>query len=159
MMYDPKPGGKTIQDNFIAAVADSHSFSLLFCALARAAGIPSRPVAGCLVYEERKVRVHYWAEFYLPGFGWVPVDPALGDGARFGNYPDIDTPDEYFFGNIDSHHIVFTRGVVEVKELSSEARTVRRDHIYSLQSIHEESSAGVKSYTAAWNELQVIDIW
>ncbi len=159
LVFDPKPDGKTIQDNFISATADAYSFSLLFCALTRAAGVPSRPVTGFLVYGDRRSRIHYWAEFYLPAFGWVPVDPSLGDGARFGDYPEVDKPDEFFFGNVDSNHIVFTRGVVEVKASSPEAHTVRRDRIYSLQTIHEESSIGVKSYTAAWNDLQVIDIW
>ena len=159
LVFDPKPGGKTITDNFISAEGDAYSFSLLFCALTRAVGIPSRPVAGFLVYGDRISRIHYWAEFYLPRFGWVPVDPSLGSGATFGDYPEVGDPEEYFFGNVDSNHIVFTRGVVDVRPLSSEARTVRRDRIYSLQSFHEESSAGVRSYTATWNDLQVIDIW
>ena len=159
LTFDTKPGGKTIQDSFVSAVADPYAFSMLFCALTRAAGIPSRPVAGFLVYGDRRARIHYWAEFYLPGFGWVPVDPSLGDGAQFGNYPEVDEPDDFFFGSVDSNHIVFTRGVVEVKALSSEGLTVRRDRLYSLQSIHEESSAGISSYTATWNDLQVIDLW
>ncbi|MBN1686309.1 MAG: IPT/TIG domain-containing protein [Spirochaetales bacterium] len=159
LVFDTKPAGKTIQDNFIGASADAYSFSFLFCALTRAVGVPSRPVAGFLVFGERRARIHYWAEFYLPGFGWVPVDLSLGDGATFDDYPAVEEPENFFFGNVDPNHIVFTRGVVEVKALSSDSRTVRRDRLYSLQSFHEESSAGVRSYTATWNDLQVIDIW
>ena len=159
LTFDTKPGGKTIQDSFVSAVADPYAFSMLFCALSRAVGIPSRPVAGFIVYGDRRARVHDWAEFYLPTFGWVPVDPSLGDGARFGTFPEIDDPSEFYFGSIDSNHIAFTRGVVEVKALQSDSNTIRRERLYSLQSIHEESSAGVSSYTAIWNDLQVIDLW
>ena len=157
--YELKPGGKTIIDNFENGSADVYGFAMLYCAMTRAVGIPARPVAGFVIYGDRRARIHYWAEFYLPQFGWVPVDPSLGEGARFGDYPNVEEPDNFFFGNIDSNHIVFTRGVVDVKALSSEARTVRRNQLYSLQTFHEESSTGVSSYTATWNDLEVIDIW
>jgi hypothetical protein len=46
-------------------------FSSLFMALARAAGIPARYVAG-IVYAREGWGYHGWAEVYLDG--WVPVD-------------------------------------------------------------------------------------
>jgi hypothetical protein len=159
LVYDSKLAEKTILESFVAASGDAYTFSMLFCAMTRAIGIPSRPVAGFLIYGDRRARVHYWAEFYVPSFGWVPADPALGDGATFGAYPQHENPSEYFFGNVDSNHVVFTRGVVDVRPLSSDSRTVRRDGLYSLQTIHEETSKGIRSYTATWSDLQVIDLW
>jgi transglutaminase-like putative cysteine protease len=63
-----KPGGKC---------ADIHS---VFVALARASGVPAREVFGLRLAKKGSEDIstwqHCWAEFFLPGYGWVPVDPA-----------------------------------------------------------------------------------
>ena len=56
--------------------ADVDGHTLLFVALARAAGLPARPVGGILL-AGGKFYLHSWAEVYLDG--WVPVDPTWGD--------------------------------------------------------------------------------
>ncbi len=59
----------------------------LFVGLARASGIPAREVFGIRVGESKQFKSlgktgdvtraqHCRAEFYLVGYGWVPVDPA-----------------------------------------------------------------------------------
>lgn len=62
------PGGKC---------TDIHS---VFVALARAAGIPAREIFGIRQGKKDLVDItkwqHCWAEFFLAGYGWVPVDPA-----------------------------------------------------------------------------------
>ncbi len=82
-------------------------FHSLFISLARASGIPSRFVIGFPLTEATKGTVpgyHCWAEFYLAGHGWVPVDPSeaskTGDSRRR----------EYLFGNLDPDRIEFTIG-------------------------------------------------
>lgn len=54
--------------------------SSVFVALARAAGIPAREVFGIRLGkqdgDDMTSSQHCWAEFYLPGYDWVPVDPA-----------------------------------------------------------------------------------
>ena len=63
-----KPGGKC---------TDIHS---VFVALCRAAGVPAREIVGIRLGKEAVTDItswqHCWAEFFLPGYGWVPVDPA-----------------------------------------------------------------------------------
>jgi hypothetical protein len=63
----------------------------LFVALCRSIGIPARPVVGRWATSEAD-DWHCWAEFYLPGYGWVPVDPTMGDqtGEREGNFGHLD---------------------------------------------------------------------
>ncbi|SCY49311.1 transglutaminase-like domain-containing protein [Desulfoluna spongiiphila] len=54
--------------------------STVFVTLARAAGIPARDVYGLRLSSPKEGDItsafHCWAEFYLPGTGWVMVDPA-----------------------------------------------------------------------------------
>jgi Transglutaminase-like superfamily len=51
---------------------DCNEFAVLFCSLARAAGIPTRVAMG-LVYLDGAFYYHAWCECYLGA--WVPVDP------------------------------------------------------------------------------------
>jgi len=53
---------------------DSNEFTALYVSLARAAGLPARPVAGLLAHAGR-LYYHAWPEVYLGD--WVPVDPML----------------------------------------------------------------------------------
>jgi transglutaminase-like putative cysteine protease len=50
---------------------------MLFAALCRAAGVPARPVWGVLFLprDQGGFASHNWDEVYIPGCGWVPVDP------------------------------------------------------------------------------------
>ncbi len=65
----------------------SADISLLFVGLCRSIGIPARPVFGLRVDSSRlftglgavgnlRAAQHCRAEFYTPGYGWIPVDPA-----------------------------------------------------------------------------------
>jgi hypothetical protein len=52
------------------------SFQQLFVALVRSRSIPARP----LLSPGLEGTAHVWSEFYLEGYGWIPADPAFGDG-------------------------------------------------------------------------------
>lgn len=56
---------------------DCGSFAAVFTAACRNVGIPARPVVGMVAGENQW---HVWAEFYVPLYGWVQVDPAMADG-------------------------------------------------------------------------------
>jgi len=158
--YKTKPSSSSVIKNLADGEADSYSYSILFAAMCRASGIPARPKAGILVYNNKQSINHYWAEFYIEGFGWIPVDTALGDGARFGNFPideEID-PVEYYFGNLDCHHITLTKGIVPVKQIDPQGRISGRKGLYSLQTIYEEST-GLSSYSSYWRAVRIIDWW
>jgi transglutaminase-like putative cysteine protease len=79
--------------------ADCGSYTALFVALCRAAGIAARPVAGCWALGENQW--HCWAEFNLPGIGWIPADPSVGDrGAQ---------ERAYYFGNLDNNRVTLAK--------------------------------------------------
>lgn len=54
---------------------DCNEHTVLYVALARAAGLPARTAAG-LVYVRGRFYYHAWPEVWLDR--WVPVDPTLG---------------------------------------------------------------------------------
>jgi len=54
---------------------DCHEHTVLFTALARSVGIPTRAMAG-LVYHEGRLYYHAWPEVWVGA--WVPTDPTLG---------------------------------------------------------------------------------
>ena len=102
-----KPGGKC---------ADIHS---VFVALARAAGVPAREVFGIRMGKKEREDVttwqHCWAEFYLPGYGWVPVDAAdvrkamLTENLKLSDAKTAEYR-AYFWGGIDPYRVKLSVG-------------------------------------------------
>jgi len=54
---------------------ECQAHTMLYTALARAAGIPTRPVGGLVYAEGLGFLYHSWAESYLDG--WIAVDPTF----------------------------------------------------------------------------------
>lgn len=81
-------------------------FHAIFIGYSRAVGIPARFAVGFPLPVDRGQGVvsgyHCWAEFYLRGVGWVPVDAS--EAAK------NPSKREYFFGAHDENRVEFTRG-------------------------------------------------
>ncbi len=81
-------------------------FHSLFNALARSSGIPARFEIGFSIPEDRSRGsiggYHCWAQFYLPGVGWVPVD-----ASEAFKHPERR---EEFYGGQGADRIRFTTG-------------------------------------------------
>lgn len=83
-------------------------FSFLFCALCRAAGIPTRFAGGsCCRHKKGKrwtavdIVYHRWAEVYLPPYGWVPFDVTRNRG---------NPPKRTYIGAGPRNALILTRG-------------------------------------------------
>ena len=138
---------------------NAYDFALLYTALLRAAGVPARPIGGYIVESPEQVHAHFWSEFYLHRFGWVPVDPALGSGAGLVRIdPDLD-PAEYYFGNLDNRHLALSKGVIVTGKIDPQGRTVRRSHLGTLQVHHEEAVGGLASYSARWTGIAILGVY
>lgn len=160
---DGRIGTEQLSGGALEALAaqrsDAYSAALLFCALARANGIPALPVAGYVVDRNRTATRHWWAEFWIDDFGWIPVDPAFGAGAVPASMPARADARDFYFGNMDNQRIVFSRGEADLSPMDPRGRTATRARSYALQSIWEESVGGLDAYSSLWNDIVVSGVY
>ncbi len=138
---------------------DAYDFAVIFTALLRANGIPCLIDSGILVETDLKTRPHWWAEFYIPEFGWVPADIALAAGLEYQPWQKDIEPYQFYFGNLDGQHILFSRGLNDFKPSAPNNRTISRPRSYSLQSIWEEASGKTIKYSSYWSNPTVIGVY
>jgi transglutaminase-like putative cysteine protease len=102
-----KPGGKCTD------------ISSVFIALCRSSGVPAREVfsirLGKKAEEDITTYQHCWAEFFVPGSGWVTADPA--DVRKAMLVEKLELSDSkareyrsFFWGGIDAYRVVLARG-------------------------------------------------
>ena len=149
------PISKIIKDK----KGDAYDFAILYTALLRASGIPALPVSGILSDSNSSCKKHWWTEFYIEGFGWIPADIALASGLDFSPFVRPADPVAFYFGSLDSQHIAFSRGWNEVKPITVNSQTVYKPRAYALQSIWEESSSDAVSYSSLWNTPSIQGIY
>lgn len=81
-------------------------FHALLIGLCRASGIPARFIIGFPIPEGKKEGsiggYHCWAEFYIEGKGWIPVDASEASKNK--------ARKEYYFGNLCENRVEFTLG-------------------------------------------------
>jgi transglutaminase-like putative cysteine protease len=109
MSYDKSGTGWGNGDIYWACDAkrgNCTDFHALFIGLARAVGIPAKFAIGFPIPQDRPSGevsgYHCWSEFYLQGYGWIPVDASeakKNPGQK-----------EYFFGNVDASRVQLTVG-------------------------------------------------
>jgi transglutaminase-like putative cysteine protease len=138
--------------------ADPYTAALLYCALARSVGVPAIPVAGVLVNRGAALK-HYWAEFWIDGFGWIPLDPALGAAAAPEGFSLREDSGSWYFGNMDNQRIAFSRGQTVLSRMDPRGRTVPRGREYALQNLWEEAVGGIVSYSSLWGEITITGIY
>ena len=136
--------------------AAPYEYALTFSAVARAAGIPARPVAGYLIDDSARAVPHYWAEFYLQDFGWVPVDPAMEAGAALLAWHTDDAAVDPWFGTLDSRRIVMAKGISDPQPIAR-ARRLQRPEVPGLQTAHEDVVGATSEYRTNWLGLTVTD--
>jgi transglutaminase-like putative cysteine protease len=81
-------------------------FHSVFIGMLRAAGIPAKFEIGFPIPADKTAAdipgYHCWAEFYLDGVGWVPVD-----ASEAWKHPELH---DYFFGAHDANRVQFSTG-------------------------------------------------
>lgn len=79
--------------------------ALLFVILCRISGIPARWQSGMSI-DADYVGSHDWAQFYLPGWGWLFADPSYGGGAYAAGSK---MRHAFYFGNLDPMRMAANR--------------------------------------------------
>ncbi len=138
---------------------DAYDFAVLYAALLRAAGVPCRMISGILIDADKHSRNHWWNEFYIEDFGWVPVDAALGAGMEFKSFQGESAAGKKWFANIDAQRVAFSLDYKVLKQSLLSDKTVNMPRSFALQSIWEESSADVESYSSYWTVPAVLGIY
>ena len=95
--------------------------ALLFIALCRLSGIPARWQSG-LSMDEDNIGCHDWAQFWLPGWGWLFADPSYGGSAWQRGAAERH---RFYFGNLDPARIAANR--VFEAELTPPGEALRFD--------------------------------
>ncbi|MBI9096978.1 MAG: IPT/TIG domain-containing protein [Spirochaetaceae bacterium] len=137
-------------------IGDSQAYSFLFTAMARSSGIPARPVAGILVDKNKNVRDHWWCEFFIQGFGWFPLDPALADGMPWEH--NKENPVEYYWGNIDNQHISFNRGERSIPRLFPDG-IIYSSNKYSFITHQIETGKDIIELHSLWSDVRITAIY
>ena len=99
------------------------------------------------------------SEIYIEKFGWIPVDVSIAAGLQFSIQKHPDNLADFYFGNLDNQHIAFSRGWKEVNPSIVNNKTVYRPKTYGLQSIWEESTTGVVSYSSLWSNPLIVGFY
>lgn len=95
-------------------IGDCGTQSTYFAALCRSLGIPARAVGGYQIFPPGNGGTHFWAEYFLEGYGWIPVDVTAAETADWSYNA---TPDErhqfkaYYFGSLDPYRYIIQKDV------------------------------------------------
>ena len=138
-------------DMFSDKFGDAYDFSVMYCAIMRSLGIPCVTDSGILVGKNMETRAHWWNEIYINGLGWIFVDVALGAGLEYEKWLDDAEDNMFYFGNMDNHHICFSRGWTQLKPFSKDNKIVQHPRSFALQSIWEEASEETAKYSSFWS--------
>ena len=138
---------------------DVYDYATIYTALLRAVEIPAVTDAGILVDSTLTTKNHWWCEFYLEDIGWIPVDPAMGDGYVFGTFKASDSIAQDYFAQLDSRHIAFSRGWNVIKPAFRDSKKIYRSKTWALMSIWEEASSDIQEYSSFWNDVLVTGVY
>ena len=105
-MYYERVGGWNTAPTVLARGNGSCSeYSFVFIAMCRAAGVPARYVGSVVERGEAASTddvYHRWVEVYMPGYGWIPVDPSGGDRAK-------PADQAHYFGHLSKRFLITTQ--------------------------------------------------
>ncbi|MGQ9560743.1 MAG: transglutaminase domain-containing protein [Candidatus Oleimicrobiaceae bacterium] len=106
-MYYELAGGWNVAPEVLRRGNGSCSeYSFVYIALCRAAGLPARYVGSVVVRGDDASMddvFHRWVEVYLPGYGWIPVDPSGGD-------QESPRAQALYFGHLANRFLITTEG-------------------------------------------------
>ena len=152
-----EPGVQTCEETLSSEYGSCRDSAWLFVQTLRHMGLAARFASGYLVQLTADVRsidgpggptedftdLHAWTEVYIPGAGWIGLDPTSGLFAAEGHIPLACTPDP-----VSAAPITGSTGVCEVEFI----------HENSVTRIHEDPRV-TKPYSASqWQAIDALGI-
>lgn len=164
-LLEPDPMGTLdLASALDGAPAAAAVYAELATALMRSSGLPARRHFGVFLDDAGTAWEHAWLEVFLPDVGWVPADPALGDGM----YNEIasqarafygDEPASATFGTLDDRRItVHIDGTLDPRlypaggVLSPDEDSIRR-----ILRVEVPDPAAMPSLTVQWERLRLLN--
>jgi len=95
-------------------IGDCGTQSMYFAALCRSLGIPARAPGGYQIFPPDNGGTHFWAEYYLEGYGWIPVDVTAAETADWAHNVTDDQRHRfkaYYFGSLDPYRYIIQKDV------------------------------------------------
>lgn len=94
-------------------IGDCGAQSQYFAALCRSIGIPARvPVGYQMIMQP--AGTHVWAEYYVEGYGWIPADVTVAEGADWSYNATAEERQQYrdfFSRNLDPYRYIIQKDV------------------------------------------------
>ncbi len=163
---EPDPDGTSSLINALTGeAAKAEVYADLSAALLRNTGIPARRNHGILILDDDTSVDHSWVEAFLPTVGWVPIDPALGDGMHRERTERMTT----FYGDnrinstigaLDSRRVVFHLDGSAIPRIFPQgtmlvsSRWGGRTH---LRAEVPRNSAPLENEAVLWHEPEIIN--
>jgi transglutaminase-like putative cysteine protease/uncharacterized protein YxeA len=92
---------------------DCGTQSMYFAALCRSLGIPARAIGGYQLVPGY-AGTHFWSEYYLPGYGWIPNDVTIAEGAEWSYEATDEDRHQYmafYSSNLDPYRYIIQKDV------------------------------------------------
>jgi transglutaminase-like putative cysteine protease len=106
---------KVAESSYMLATGhgDCGTQSMFFSALCRSLGIPARAPGGYQMILAETPGTHFWAEYYIEGYGWVPCDTTVAEIADWVDIPEGDREafKTYYANNLDPTRLVIQKDV------------------------------------------------
>ncbi len=132
---DPEAEARSALELLEGGPAMPRDYALLLVTYLRGLGFPARSVHG-VVADGESARQHRWVEVYLADFGWMPMDPAAGDGAFPALVTDLEDPGAYYLGSLDAMRVTLAapddRDPVPLGMAGEAAAEINVSYLFSL---------------------------
>jgi tetratricopeptide (TPR) repeat protein len=132
---------------------DCGTQSMFFSAMCRSLGIPARATGGYQMILSEKPGTHFWAEYYIEGYGWIPCDPTVSEASDWVDISDSkrNAFKEYFGHNLDNSRFVIQKDVdAEMLPALPDDAVLFRLVLQTPAVIYDESDVDIALYSGEW---------